>query len=176
MPKRSALAQDIEIDKLTDCIVLRESGEEFSTILTPVKLKDLKGVRKKKGEWQFNWRDEVKIEERTVYKLTTVADPETIQGLVSIEDKGDHHYLHLVESAPSNFGKNKLHEGVAGNLFAFCCKLSSDSGNEGFVAFKAKTVLLEHYQKTLGATPEGGQRMIIYPEEASFLIDKYFKA
>lgn len=175
MPYRLPNAQSAIIDKLTDCIVHVESGEEFATALTRIKLSDLKGVRKRKGEWQFDWRKEVRIKGRIVYKLTTIADPETIQGLVCVEDKNDHHYIHLVESAPLNLGRNKVHEGVAGNLFAFCCKLSAESGNEGIIAFQSKTVLLEHYRTTLGAQSIGGQAMIIYPEEASFLINKYFR-
>jgi len=174
MSIRHSIAQNIEIDRLTDCIVHVESGVEFLTAVVRLKLSDLKGVRKRKGEWQFDWRKEIRIEGRMVYKLTTVADPSIIQGLVSIEAKADHHYLHLVESAPFNFGKNKVYEGVAGNLFAFCCKLSAESGNDGIVAFKSKTLLLEHYRNTLGAQSVGGHTMIIYPEEASYLINKYF--
>ena len=175
MPKRSAPVQNIEIDKLTDCIVHKESGEELETNLVPITLDDLKGVKKKKGEWHFNWRKELKMQDRVVYKLTTLNDPETIQGLVSVSAIDGYHYLNLVESAPINFGVNKIHEGVAGNMFAFCCKLSEDSGNEGIVSFESKTKLIHHYQDTLGAVKIRGQKMVIYPEQASFLIDKYFK-
>ena len=54
-----------------------------------------------------------------------------IQGLVSLEIKPDHIYMHLLESAPFNIGKNKLYEGAAGNLVAYACKVSFQKGFEG---------------------------------------------
>jgi hypothetical protein len=71
-------------------------------------------------------------------------------------------------------GKNKLYEGVPGNLFAFTCKISWDSGYQGFVSFTAKTNLITHYENTLGATHIGSQKMIIFPSEALKLIKKYY--
>jgi hypothetical protein len=82
--------------------------------------------------------------------------------------------LHLVENAPFNFGKNKLYEGVAGNLFAFTCKQSWDKGYQGFVSFTSKTRLIAHYESTLGAVHVGGHKMVIYPHEALKLIRKYY--
>lgn len=72
-------------------------------------------------------------------------------------------------------GKNKLYEGIPGNLFAFTCKMSWDKGYQGFVSFTAKTKLVEHYVNTLGATTHiGGNKMILFPHEALKLIKKYF--
>jgi hypothetical protein len=82
--------------------------------------------------------------------------------------------MYLIESAPFNYGKNKMHYGIAGNLIAFACKRSFELGFEGFVAFTAKTVLMDHYIKTLGAVPIGGQRMAIADKQALELIKKYF--
>ena len=82
--------------------------------------------------------------------------------------------MYLIESAPFNYGKNKMHYGVAGNLIAFACKRSFDLGFDGFVAFTAKTTLIDHYTKTLGAVFIGGQRMAIEERQASELIKKYF--
>jgi len=48
-------------------------------------------------------------------------------------------------------------------------------GFDGFVAFTAKTKLIRHYEKTLGAYHFGGHRMIIPTHSAEVLIDKYFK-
>jgi len=50
-----------------------------------------------------------------------------------------------------------------------------DSGNDGIIAFKSKTRLLKHYQEKLGAVHIGNHNMIIYPEKALILINKYFK-
>ena len=83
--------------------------------------------------------------------------------------------MDLLESAPFNLGRNKIYEGVAGNLVAYVCKISFQHGFDGYVSFTAKTRLIEHYQKTLNATIFGGQLMIINTLAASVLVDKYFK-
>jgi len=82
--------------------------------------------------------------------------------------------MHLVESAPFNKGKTKMYSGVPGNLVAFACKLSFQRGHEGNVSFLSKTLLIEHYERTLGATHFGGRVMIIDTQAALKLIDRYF--
>jgi len=98
-----------------------------------------------------------------------------IQGLISLEVKVDHVYIHLIESAPFNKGKAKVYSGVPGNLVAFACKLSFQRGHEGNVSFLSKTQLIEHYEKTLGAFHFGGRVMIIETQAALKLINKYFQ-
>jgi hypothetical protein len=83
-------------------------------------------------------------------------------------------YVHLAESAPINFGPDKKHEGVGGNLFAYACKRSWDTGNEGFVSFQAKTKLIAYYEKVLGAVRNGGHNMIIYPQGVVYQSCCYF--
>lgn len=58
---------------------------------------------------------------------------------------------------------------------AYACKASFQNGFDGFVSFTAKTKLIEHYEKTLGAYHFGNQLMIIQTQVAQQLIDKYFK-
>ncbi len=88
----------------------------------------------------------------------------------------DHIYLELIESAPFNLGRNKLYEGVPGNLVAFACKVSFQYGFAGFISFTAKTKLIKHYEKTLGAYHFGNHLMIISTEFSQLLVDKYFKS
>ena len=83
--------------------------------------------------------------------------------------------MDLLESAPFNLGHKKLYEGVPGNLVAYACKVSFQNEFEGFVSFTAKTKLIEHYEKTLGAYHFGNQLMIIQPQVAQQLVNKYFK-
>ena len=83
--------------------------------------------------------------DRDVYKLTIVGNPHIIQGLVSITEREDHVYMHLIESAPFNLGKSKMYLGVPGNLIAFVCRLSFHRGFDGYVSFASKTQLIEHY-------------------------------
>lgn len=130
----------------------------------------------KKNGWNFNWSAELNDNKKEVFKLTIPHNSDIIQGLLSLTLEPDHVYMHLLENAPFNIGQNKLYEGVAGNLVAHACKVSFQQGFDGFVAFTAKSNLIEHYQKTLGAYTLGGHRMIIPTQSAQILIEKYFKS
>jgi hypothetical protein len=107
--------------------------------------------------------------------LTIAGNTSIIQGLMSIEIKSDHVYLHLVENAPFNKGNSKVYAGVPGNLVAFACRLSFQRGHEGNVSFLSKSQLIEHYERTLGAFHFGGRIMIIETRAALKLIATYFK-
>jgi hypothetical protein len=165
---------DFIIDKLTNSIENVLSGDSFATDISLLKSSDLKTVSKK-NKWLFNWKEEFSQPERDVYKLTIVNNSTIIQGLISLEIKSGHVYMHLVESAPFNKGKIKVYSGVPGNLVAFACKLSFQRGHEGNVSFLSKTQLVEHYEKTLGAFHFGGRVMIIETKAALKLINKYFQ-
>jgi hypothetical protein len=135
---------------------------------------DLKQVTKKNG-WNFNWKTELKDNTKEVYKLTIVDNPYIIQGLICFTINADPIYMDLLENAPFNLGRNKLYEGVAGNLVAYTCKISFQHGFDGYVSFTAKTRLIEHYKKTLNAITFGEQLMIINTSAANILVDRYFK-
>ncbi|MEI7421576.1 MAG: hypothetical protein WCK18_05755 [Prolixibacteraceae bacterium] len=173
MKKCEQIGLDFEVDKLTNSIENVVTGDSFATDITIISIADLKTVTKKKG-WQFEWRSEFRQPEKDVYKLTIVNNQSVIQGLVSIEIKSDHVYMHLVESAPFNKGKTKVYAGVPGNLVAFACKLAFQRGHEGNVSFISKTQLVQHYIDTLGAIHIGGRIMIIDTKAALKLINKYF--
>ena len=125
MPKGSPIAQDFLIDKLTNSLENVVTGDSFVTEITLVTPADLRTVPKKNG-WQFDWKFEYKQPERDVYKLTIINNPMVSQGLISLEVKSDHVYMHLVESAPFNKGKAKVYAGVPGNLVAFACSFPSN--------------------------------------------------
>ena len=165
---------DIEIDKLTNSIENVITGDSFQTDVSLIDKNDLKSITKKNG-WLFDWKCEYKQPDRDVYKLTIEGNPDVIQGLISITEREDHVYMHLIESAPFNLGRKKVYLGVPGNLVAFICRISFHRGFEGYVSFTAKTQLIDHYQKTLGAITAGGQLMVINTDAALKLIDKYFK-
>jgi hypothetical protein len=165
---------DIEIDKLTNSIENVITGDGFQTDVSLIDKDDLISITKKNG-WLFNWKSEYNKPDRDVYKLTIEGNPDVIQGLISITERKDHVYLHLIESAPFNLGRNKVYLGVPGNLVAFVRRISFHRGFEGYVSFTAKTQLIEHYEKTLGAINVGGHLMVINTDAALRLIDKYFK-
>ncbi len=173
MKKRVKIGFDVEIDELTNSIKNVISGDSFSTDISRITKADLKNITEKDG-WQFDWRLELKHPERDVYKLTIVNNQTIIQGLICLEVKPDHVFMHLVESAPYNKGKTKLYSGVPGNLVAFACKLSFQRGHEGNVAFISKTQLIDHYIESLGAIHVGGRLMIIDSSAALKLINRYF--
>jgi len=171
--KRDKIGFDIEIDELTNSIKNVISGDSFSTDISRITKADLKNIAQKEG-WQFDWKLELKQPERDVYKLTIVNNQSIIQGLISLEVRSDHVYMHLVESAPFNKGKTKLYSGVPGNLVAFACKLSFQRGHEGNVGFISKSQLIDHYIESLGAEHVGGRLMVIDSMAALKLINKYF--
>lgn len=174
MKKEKTIPLDFVIDKLTDSIQNTISGDSFPTEVSRLTWTDLKQVTKKNG-WNFNWRQDLDNNSREVYKLTITNNPNIVQGLLSFTIKPDHIYMNLLESAPFNIGHNKLYEGVPGNLVAYACKVSFQNGFDGFVSFTAKTKLIMHYEKTLGAYHFGNQLMIIQAQVAQQLIDKYYK-
>jgi hypothetical protein len=165
---------DFVIDKITNSIQNTVTGDSFQTEVSRLTLNDLKSVSKKKG-WQFDWKKELDDNRKDVYKLTIVNNLDIVQGLISLSKEADHIFMNLLENAPFNVGQNKMYDGVAGNLVAYACKISFQLGFDGFVAFIAKTALIEHYEKTLGAYLLGNQKMIIPTHSSQILVDKYFK-
>ena len=143
MKKQQNKGLDFIIDKLTNSIQNVVTGDSFATDISLVSAVDLKAVIKK-NNWQFDWKLEFRQPECDVYKLTIVNNQSVIQGLISIEIKSDHVYMHLVESAPFNKGKTKVYAGVPGNLGDFDCKLAFKRGHEGKVSFFSKTQLVQH--------------------------------
>jgi len=164
---------DIEIDRLTNSIENSVTGELFDTQVVQLLKSDKKVINP--AEWLFDWETELDLSKRKIYKLATVNNPKIIHGLLSVEDKSDHIFIHLIESANFNKGTNKMYFGVSGNLFAFACKLSFEKGYDGYIAFDSKSALIDHYKKKLGATHFKGQRMFIETVSALKLVRKYYQ-
>jgi hypothetical protein len=168
--------QDFVIDKITNSIEEISTGKSFETEVVPISSAEIKTVHKKEG-WSFNWKNEFKKTGRQLYKLILQGDRQ-IQGLISIEPKAHEFYveLHLIEIAPYNFSIRKKFYGVAGNMVAFACKMSFDLGFDGFVAFTAKTKLVDHYTKSLGAhVIYSHNRMAIFTPSAKNLVNSYYE-
>ena len=133
---------DIEIDKLTRSIENAISGDSFKTEVLELTLADIKKL--KKADWLFEWKAEAKSKDRMVYKLVILENPNIIQGLISLQDRGDHIFMPLIESSKFNRGDKKIYLGVPGNLVAFACKISFEKGYGGYVSFESKSKLKEH--------------------------------
>ena len=117
MNAKIQIEQNFIIDKLTDSILNTISGDSFQTEVSRLTTVDLKSITKT-SNWIFDWKSEFNDLKKEVYKLTIVNNSTIIQGLLSITIEQDHIYMNLLESSPFNIGKNKLYEGVAGNLVA----------------------------------------------------------
>jgi len=171
MRNRKIVEADFIIDKLTKSIEEVSSGQNISTLILPLKLDDLSGLK-----WQFDWELELEIESHFVYKLVAENNPNLIQGLICLERKPDHIYIHLLESSSFNKGSQKQFLGVAGNLVAYACKQSFHFGNDGNVSFIAKEQLINHYERSIGAFHFGNRRMIINTNAAKILVNQYFNS
>ena len=163
---------DIEIDKLTRSIENTVSGDSFKTEVLELTLADIRKI--KKEDWLFEWKAEASSKDKKVYKLVIVDNPNIIQGLISLQDRGDHIFMPLIESNKFNRGDKKIYLGVPANLVAFACKVSFDKGYGGYVSFESKSKLKEHYKKTLMAHFLFGNFMAIDSKAAAKLIDQYF--
>lgn len=167
------LLVDIEIDKLTNSIENRITGDSFDTQVIELQKDD---ISKLQEGWNFDWKAEFDNTQSKVFKLIIENNLTVIQGLVSLSYKEGFVFVELIESADFNIGRNKVYLGVAGNLFAFACKESWDKGDFGYVAFNSKTNLIQHYKNTIGAKKIGNShQMIIEPNEALNLINKYYE-
>lgn len=161
---------DILIDKLTDCLIEKSSGEQVDTEYrlrtVPIKTKDYKG-------WKFDWS---KTEKNgyNIYELFVKGD-DIVQGRISLRIDGGVADVDIVESAPHNYGHTGKYHGVGGHLFAIACQISLEAGCDGVVAFTAKSDLIEYYAKILDAKLAKGQRMYLDEKAAEKLIRTYIK-
>lgn len=174
MKKTRPIPLDFIIDKLTNSIENVVTGDSFATSISLVSKTDFSKITKKAG-WTFNWKYEFQQPYRDVYKLTIVNNQSIVQGLICLQVMTDHVYMHLLESAPFNRGSSKMYAGVPANLVAFACQLSFQRGHKGNISFISKSLLIKHYQESLGAVHVGGRLMVIETTAALKLIDKYFK-
>ena len=164
---------DVHIDELTNSIVHQPTGKVFATRIVPW---DELTADQRAGfvPWQFDWASEANSPSREVVALLAEGT-ETIQGLLSLEIREGFIFAHPIENAPHNVGGNRLYHGVAGNLFAYACARSFALGFDGYVSLDAKTELIEHYRKSLGAKQVGkSQRMFLETDAANQLVNRYF--
>jgi len=165
---------DIQIDKLTPCLVDASTGEELQTVFSIASDEDISGLLGK--GWLFDWSDE-ELRKTNIYRLLIVGD-DTIQGLISAEVVRGAVYVHLAESAPHNLPPNKKYDGVGGHLFAIAMKLSLSNGFGGYIFMDAKNQeLVDHYIDKLGArrvsTRFHDHRLEVSEENAQRVIEKY---
>jgi hypothetical protein len=162
---------DIVIDGITDCLIERTSGQKFETIIEKVSFN-----RRPKG-WKFDWSVPEK-QGSSVLALKVKSDPDDVmQGLIAFHEDKDNlcFFGDLLESNSQNIGQHGTFAGVGAHLTAFVCKLAKEAGYSAYY-FKAKTQLIDHYTKTLGARQIGSTPMMcILEPELGKLVDAYYK-
>jgi hypothetical protein len=162
---------DQRIDKLTESIEEVRTGRSYPTDIGRASLTGVKNLAS--DGWRFNWT--VELSESEVYKLTAPKLGSTIHGLISLSKAAGFVQINLVECHPENVGRKKKYQGVAGNLFAFAANMAFDLGHDGFVMFIAKSDLISHYEKTLGAKRMGrGSKMFLDTTASTRLVAQYF--
>lgn len=161
------------VDAITNSIVHVASGKSVDTEVKLMTEVDLRGILRRDG-WKFNWKKEGQYPDREIYKLM-VQNDNVVQGLLSLQIAENYIEMHLIETAPHNYGSAKIYTGAPGNLVAFACRKSFEMGFEGFVAFSAKTRLIKHYIDTLGAAVIFRDRMCIWGKSAIKIVNSYYK-
>jgi hypothetical protein len=133
---------------------------------------------KKEDGWEsnFDWRHYLNHDSVSAYKLMVEGDPE-IQGVVAFEIMENHVFMHLVESAPHNRGRDREFFRVGQHLYAFACYWSRQLGFDGCIAFKAKTGLIDYNIQSMNAKLVSFKsgRMIIDEIDAERLIQLYLE-
>ena len=161
---------DIVIDELTECLVERDTNSivetEYKKLGTPIKKNTFSG-------WKFDWSKTQKAGYE-IYELFVKGASE-VQGRVSLKIDGGVADVDIVESNPYNVGHNGKYIGVGGHLFAIACLISFENNCDGYVAFTAKTDLIQHYTEALGTKVIKGQRMYIDEFAARTLIKRYLE-
>lgn len=161
---------DILIDKLTDCLVERSTGDVVETDYierrTVIKRKEFNG-------WKFDWGI-TQENGYTIYELFVDGD-DRVQGRIALKIEGGVANVDIVETAPHNYGHTGEYIGVGGHLFAIACQISLEAGCDGVVAFDSKSNLVKHYKKELNAVEIYPRRMVIFEDAAQILLDTYIR-
>ena len=165
----------VKVDELTQCLKERSTGQNINTAYNLAESSELRSYGRKSG-WAFDWTKPEK-QGFDVYKLALSGDYKA-QGLLAVRPQKDMFAAEvgIIESAPHNRGSRGKYAGVGGHLFAIAAKKSLEYGYDGTIFFEAKTALIKHYKKTIGAVQIGSsQRMFVPPEQARQLIKRYFE-
>lgn len=146
-----------------------QSGQQKNVIIELVTKKDYRFITVEK--YHFDWEIE-KV--NTVYKLKFI-DNDEILGLMSLEIYPAESRIEVVLLATSieNTGKNKIYDGIAGNLIAFACREAVKLFSElACVSLTPKTELKKYYIKKYGML-DAGRQVFLELDSLYNLLKKY---
>ncbi|MCG8475923.1 MAG: hypothetical protein MI784_10665 [Cytophagales bacterium] len=154
-------------------IIHRLSGEKKEAQMQLIG--DREGIDSE--QFGFPWKEyRHEFNQGEIYGLFVKSSGELV-GLMSIEKRTDHVYVHLVEASRANMGKSKHHERIAGCMFAFAGVLASEAfGPDGYLLLQAKDRLISHYRKAYGFELGFNRYMGLYDEALRTLIRHYGKS
>lgn len=167
----------IEVDELTPCLRRLSDNKIINTTVS-----DVSPTREEFADWEFDWTLPEK-DGFTVRAIKANGD-DRIQGLVALKPdvRNSAVLIDIVEAAPFNNPHNskftgKEYAGVGGHLFAEAVRESYKQGFDGFVYFRAKSDLIEHYEKELGAVLMNPRERIMAIDERSAkkLYERYYR-
>lgn len=145
------------------------SREEYPIAFLPLHPHDMNQLQ----DWNeaFDWSIYFGKARVEVYKMVLRGN-DVIQGVIALERKEDHIWVHLIESIPE---QRKEFKRIGLHLLALACKRSIELGFEGAVALQSKTSpkLMQYYSRVIGATHIGGGLFIIDETVAERLIMLY---
>ena len=151
---------------LKNAITHKATGVKVNMLASPTNDSEL---IKHKAHFSFKFYSS----KRSVYKLTTETDRNTIQGIVSFTATPGVLECGNMETAIHNRGKSALYTGLGKAMVALCCKISLDNGMDGFKSFESKGRLTAYYSR-MGAKNLTHTRMYIDDTKARKLVEQYF--
>ena len=167
----------IEIDELTPCLRRLSDDKIVNTSVF-----DVSPTKEEFKDWEFDWT--IPKKNGLIVRGIKADGDDRMQGMIALKSDPSNYavVVDIVEAAPFNNPHNKLftkkeYAGVGGHLFAEAVRESINRGYDGYVYFKAKTNLIEHYQKELGAILINEKERIMAIDErgAKILYDRYYK-
>lgn len=141
---------------------------------------EIKPISKKefpklKDGWKFTWS---KLYESNA-QFYGVIYKDKLQGIIKLRfDVEGFVEMSNLELSPSNFGSKGRFENVSGCLIAYACLKSFELGQgnyRGYISFKSKGELIEHYAYKYYAELVFREQMIIAPTNGLRLIQEYLK-
>lgn len=149
------------------------NGDLHKAMFVPLTMAD---TRKMRWDSKIYWSLEISSRDgRKAYKLTD-ASTGIIQGGISMIDREDHVFVHLIESATHNRSNPRNFVNVSRLLIAFAGQRSNAiPGGDGFLALTPKSSLIQYYIERFQAYIVNRQDLGILGTVTNHWIGVYYK-
>lgn len=147
------------------------TGKLVDATVTPVTISTGDAQVMQTEGWNFDWSYPANRAE-CVLALKTFGD---IQGMIGFtRHPGDYYtFIHLLESAPANIGKQKKYRFVPGVLLATVAQDAFAAGFDGYMTLQPKTRLYDLYIDTYGGRLFENRQVLFDTFASKKLIKKY---